>query len=197
MAKSPEQKGPKLRPFRGSSLAQAIQGNFDHLMGALRNLTRSHNVLVDDVTSLADTVDEVIEAGGSHHHDGAGSEAITHDDLTGVDANQHHDREHNILSSAHSDTDDTDTPSVGDVLTWSGTQWIADTNDPEANGRSPRRGSRPPALYYDQDEFMVWMPPSGAKGDTGPAGADGAQGADGTIGVDGKPGPPGFAEDGE
>ena len=108
MAKSPEQKGPKLRPFRGSSLAQAIQGNFDHLMGALRNLTRSHNVLVDDVAGLSDTVDGVIEAGGAHTHDGAGTEPIDHDDLTGVSADDHHDEVHDILSTAHGDTDETD-----------------------------------------------------------------------------------------
>src|SRR4026208_369762 len=108
MAKSPDRKGPKFGPFRGSSLAHAIQGNFDHLMGALRNLTRSHNVLVDDVKQLADDQTEVVQGIGSHSHDGAGTVPISHDDLEDVTADQHHDQEHLLWGSDHTDVDDSD-----------------------------------------------------------------------------------------
>jgi hypothetical protein len=52
--------------FRGSSLAQAIQGNFDHLMGSLRELMRGHNLVVDDIEGLADQGTAHTEELGQH-----------------------------------------------------------------------------------------------------------------------------------
>jgi hypothetical protein len=81
---SPRQKGLKPRGLRGSSLAQAIQGNFDHLMGALRNLTRSHNLVVDDIEALADlTGTHTVELGA---HEGRITDAEADIVDLGVDA---------------------------------------------------------------------------------------------------------------
>lgn len=172
----------KLRsPFK------AIQGNFDHLMGMVRALGKAHNALDDVVEEVVDRLNEDEQTIGEHAHTGDDdSVAISHSDLSGVTANQHHNQAHTVLSTDHSDTLSSDTPASGDVLTWDGSQWIADPADPETAGRSPKRGSRPPAMYDDGHEHdVVWMPPKGDKGDTGATGAAGADGGVGSAGRDG------------
>jgi hypothetical protein len=67
----------------------------------------------------------------SRTHDSADTDssptAIHH--TLGTGANQAapgtHSHPHNILSTAHPDTDADDTPASGEVLTWDGTKWVA------------------------------------------------------------------------
>jgi hypothetical protein len=135
----------KLQP---SKVVRAVQANFDHLMGALRALSRAHNATVDDVEDIAATVntlnfeigdkldiDDAITdhgdltglgdddhsqylkekaSGGSAseipvHTHASSSEAgtVSHDDLTGVSANDHHNQTHGNADHTTAYTDDT------------------------------------------------------------------------------------------
>lgn len=135
-------------PLEQRGLLRGIQANFDHLMGLIRGLSRAHNVLVDDVHDIVesldglnlevsgklDTEDAVTDHGaltglGDDDHTqylkekasgGAASEipvhthassseagTVSHDDLTGVSANDHHNQTHGNADHTTAFTDDT------------------------------------------------------------------------------------------
>jgi hypothetical protein len=61
----------------------------------------------------------------AHTGDTNNPHAVSHDQLGGVTANQHHNRAHTLGSPAdHSDVDISTPPEVGQTLVWTGTYWV-------------------------------------------------------------------------
>lgn len=121
----------------------------------------------------------------THAHslaDGTGQ--LSHADLTNVSADQHHAQTHTydshtgtppggvsahaVLSTGHTDVDETDTPATGDVLTWDGTQWLASApvGDPQGGAPSGATYLTATADATLSNEVVVGTAPGGELGGT-------------------------------
>lgn len=66
------------------SFVRAVQGNFDHLMGMLRNLGSAHNLMVADVDEIQEVLEQVgLDVDGKsatgHNHDHGALTSLTGD----------------------------------------------------------------------------------------------------------------------
>lgn len=186
------------------SLTRAIQGNFDHLMGVIRNLGKNFNILVDDVQNLADeqelTNDRVEEVAAT-----AAAAPTVHNDLTGRSASAAHPASSSTTLPYPLTEDGVFGASTADVQT--ALDELDGHHHTGQHGEGPRvdfqhiKGGPPPGGDWGSGgEDGPSGPPgergaTGSTGSTGASGADGAAGATGASGRDGVPGMPG--DDGE
>lgn len=156
---------PKLSTW--NTVVRAAQGNFDYIMGLLRNMVRAHNSLVDDFKDVQDFLNEVK---AENTDPDTGEVSIGHTGPTGADGATGADGGTGATGATGADGSTGATGATGP------------TGPTGATGPS----GGPPGPTG----------PTGPQGPTGPPGATGATGAGGTgaagaTGPAGPTGPPG------
>lgn len=142
------------------SLIRAAQGNFDSLMGWAREITKAHNIVVDDLENLADASNE-----------NQTRISDTYELVTGGSSPGHHHNVNNDLENYPGNQDK--------FLRADGLFAVPPTN-PGARGVPGIDGD-------DADPTYILIQGAGGGG-TGPQGPQGPAGADGAAGRPGPPG---------
>lgn len=162
---------------------KAQQQNNDTMQGDLAGIVKTFNKLAGDVKFISDYLGVNVTGDNDVAGEVTGGESYpSHDELEDVSADDHHNEAHTVLSTAHSDSDSTDTPASGDSLVWDGTKWTADFIDAGDSGTSRRRKqTRPYALFQEEHDHDIPFAPGAGPGPRGADGKDGRPGFDAVL----------------